>query len=131
MKGKVTEELRHVVQSRVPQQSRRRPSSSIRWVWRRCGRSSTSCSSDVEERLETQASRSQISGEAKDLLIEKGFDPAFGARPLRRAIQRYLEDPLSEEILKGTYEDGGQIVVERKGDELAFRSSRKKVQAAG
>jgi ATP-dependent Clp protease ATP-binding subunit ClpC len=86
---------------------------------------------EVGERLSDTGVTLKISEEAKELLIEKGFDPGFGARPLRRAIQRYLEDPLSEEILKGNYSDGGQVVVERKGDELAFRSSRTKVKAAG
>ena len=86
---------------------------------------------EVGERLSDTGVTLKISEEAKELLIEKGFDPGFGARPLRRAIQRYLEDPLSEEILKGNYSDGGQVVVERKGDELAFRSSRTKVEAAG
>jgi len=85
---------------------------------------------DVQKRLEESGVRVKISDGASDLLVEKGFDPAFGARPLRRAIQRYLEDPLSEEILKGELTRGGQIVVERKGDELTFRAARKKAKAA-
>ena len=84
---------------------------------------------DVEKRVAEAGVILEISSEAKELLIEKGFDPAFGARPLRRAIQRYLEDPLSEEILKGNY-GGSRIAIERKGDELAFRTARKKVSAA-
>jgi ATP-dependent Clp protease ATP-binding subunit ClpC len=86
---------------------------------------------EVEERVADAGVTLEVSDEAKELLIEKGFDPAFGARPLRRAIQRYLEDPLSEEILKGKYTDGGRIAIERKGEELSFRRSRKKVKAAG
>jgi len=86
--------------------------------------------SDVQKRLTESGVRVKISDGASDLLVEKGFDPAFGARPLRRAIQRYLEDPLSEEILKGELARDGQIVVERKGDELTFRSARKKAKAA-
>jgi ATP-dependent Clp protease ATP-binding subunit ClpC len=82
---------------------------------------------EVEGRLSEADVSLSIADEAKDLLIEKGFDPAFGARPLRRAIQRYLEDPLSEEILKGRFTEGGRIVIERKGEELAFRSTKKKV----
>jgi ATP-dependent Clp protease ATP-binding subunit ClpC len=85
--------------------------------------------SEVEERVAEAGVTLEISDEAKDLLIEKGFDPAFGARPLRRAIQRYLEDPLSEEILKGKF-GGGRIAIERKGEELAFKTARKKVPAA-
>ncbi|MBD3349029.1 MAG: AAA domain-containing protein [Candidatus Eisenbacteria bacterium] len=86
---------------------------------------------EVEERLSDTGVTLQITDEAKDLLIEKGFDPGYGARPLRRAIQRYLEDPLSEEILKGNYSDGGRVIAERKGDELKFRAKRSKVKAAG
>jgi len=85
---------------------------------------------DVELRLSEANVALKVADEAKDLLIEKGFDPAFGARPLRRAIQRYLEDPLSEEILKGSFVDGGTITIERKGDELKFRASKKKVTTA-
>jgi ATP-dependent Clp protease ATP-binding subunit ClpC len=84
--------------------------------------------SEVEERVSEAGVSLAISDGAKELLIEKGFDPAFGARPLRRAIQRYLEDPLSEEILKGNF-SGGRIAIERKGDELAFKTARKKVSA--
>jgi ATP-dependent Clp protease ATP-binding subunit ClpC len=86
---------------------------------------------EVEQRLSDTQVTLSIAEEAKDLLIEKGFDPAFGARPLRRAIQRYLEDPLSEEILKGNYSGGGQILIERKGDELAFRAARTEITATG
>jgi ATP-dependent Clp protease ATP-binding subunit ClpC len=85
---------------------------------------------EVEVRLSEANVVLRITDEAKDLLIEKGFDPAFGARPLRRAIQRYLEDPLSEEILKGSFVEGGTIAIERKGDELKFRSTKKKVKSA-
>ncbi len=84
---------------------------------------------ELQERVKEADVSLKISAEAKELLIEKGFDPAFGARPLRRAIQRYLEDPLSEQILTGKF-GGGSIAVERKGDELTFRKARKKVSAA-
>jgi len=85
---------------------------------------------EVQKRLTEAKVSITVSEEAKDLLIEKGFDPAFGARPLRRAIQRYLEDPLSDEILKGSLGEGGEILVERNGDELSFRVALKKVRAA-
>ena len=61
-----------------------------------------------------------ISKEANELLIEKGFDPVFGARPLKRTIQRLLEDPLAEEIISGKYKDGSKIKVVRKKDILVF-----------
>jgi ATP-dependent Clp protease ATP-binding subunit ClpC len=52
-----------------------------------------------------------LSEDAKDLLVEKGWDPAMGARPLRRAIQRYIEDPLADEVLKSTLEPGSTVEV--------------------
>src|SRR5436853_1056118 len=54
-----------------------------------------------------------LSEEAKDFLVEKGFDPAMGARPLRRAIQRYIEDPLSDAVLKSEMAPGSTIEVEK------------------
>ena len=50
------------------------------------------------------------SDSAKSFLADKGFDPKFGARPLKRAIQNYIEDPLSEEILRGSFKEGTRIV---------------------
>jgi ATP-dependent Clp protease ATP-binding subunit ClpC len=52
-----------------------------------------------------------LSDEAKDLLIDKGYSPEFGARPLRRAIEHLLEDPLSEELLKGIFQGKDTITV--------------------
>ncbi|MDR3628257.1 MAG: ATP-dependent Clp protease ATP-binding subunit [Ignavibacteriaceae bacterium] len=51
-----------------------------------------------------------LDASAKDFLAEKGFDAKYGARPLRRAIQKYVEDPLAEEILRGTFKDGSKIL---------------------
>jgi len=57
-------------------------------------------------------------GKAKDFLIEKGYNPDFGARPLRRAIERYIEDPLSENILQGEFTEGQKInVTHAEGDD--------------
>ncbi|MEY4513960.1 MAG: hypothetical protein RLZZ450_6082, partial [Pseudomonadota bacterium] len=61
-----------------------------------------------------------ISTEAKDLLGNIGFDPTYGARPLKRAIQQHLENPLAQEILAGHYVPGDTIVVELKDGELVF-----------
>ena len=74
----------------------------------------------VAERLKEQNISLEVSPEAKQLLIEKGFDPVFGARPLKRTIQRYLEDPLAHEIISGHFKDKAQIKVRRKNDELKF-----------
>ncbi|HEX8754109.1 MAG TPA: ATP-dependent Clp protease ATP-binding subunit [Solirubrobacterales bacterium] len=62
----------------------------------------------------------ELTNEAKDLLVEKGWDPSMGARPLRRAIQRYIEDPLADEVLRqGQMEPGSTVMVSRDpaGDE--------------
>ena len=56
-----------------------------------------------------------LSEDAKDLLVEKGWDPAMGARPLRRAIQRYIEDPLADEVLKQSLEAGSTVEVDAEG----------------
>jgi ATP-dependent Clp protease ATP-binding subunit ClpC len=59
----------------------------------------------------------ELTDEAKDLLVEKGWDPAMGARPLRRAIQRFIEDPLADFVLGRQLEPGSTILVARQGDE--------------
>ena len=75
---------------------------------------------EVADRLKEKNIEITLTKESLDLLIEKGFDPVFGARPLKRTIQRYLEDPLSEEIISGQFKDGSKIKVDRKGDTLVF-----------
>ncbi len=76
----------------------------------------------LNERLKEQGLVLEVTDEAKELLIEKGFDPVFGARPLKRTIQRYLEDPLSEEIIGGRLKKKNVIKVSRKNDDLHFDS---------
>ncbi len=70
--------------------------------------------------------------EAKKFIVRVGYDPAYGARPLRRAVQQYAEDPLSEEILRGNIPEGSHVYVEpdEKGEKLRFivRSSPKPVE---
>ncbi|PTL35986.1 ATP-dependent Clp protease ATP-binding subunit ClpC [Candidatus Methylomirabilis limnetica] len=75
-------------------------------------------------RLQLQLAERKISlvvdESAKNFLINRGFDPTLGARPLRRAIQRYVEDPLAEEVLKGRFIEGGTLRVKLEGDALTF-----------
>jgi ATP-dependent Clp protease ATP-binding subunit ClpC len=54
----------------------------------------------------------ELSEEAKDLLVDKGWDPTMGARPLRRAIQRYIEDPLADFVLRSQVPSGSTVLVE-------------------
>ena len=75
---------------------------------------------EVAERLKEQKITINLTQEAKDLLMEKGFDPVFGARPLKRTIQRFIEDPLSEEIISGRFKEGAQITIKKKNDTLIF-----------
>lgn len=75
---------------------------------------------DVESRLKDQDILIDLTKEAKDFLVERGFDKVFGARPLKRTIQRFLEDPLAEEIIKGNYKNGAKVRVTAKADSLDF-----------
>jgi ATP-dependent Clp protease ATP-binding subunit ClpC len=76
----------------------------------------------VIQRLKEQKIFLEVDQEAKNLLIEKGFDPVFGARPLKRTIQRFLEDPLANEIISKKYSEGSLIKVTRKNEELVFET---------
>jgi ATP-dependent Clp protease ATP-binding subunit ClpC len=71
-------------------------------------------------RLKQQDITLDLTPEAIELLIDKGFDPTLGARPLKRAIQRLLEDPFAEFILKGQIPPGSSVHVTRKEDVLDF-----------
>ncbi len=75
---------------------------------------------EVGKRLAEQGINLELDKEAKEFLIEKGFNPVFGARPLKRAIQRYLEDPLSEEIISKKNKKSRKIKVTVKKEELVF-----------
>ena len=63
----------------------------------------------------------EFTDEAKQLLIDKGYDEKYGARPLRRAVEHYLEDPLAEALLRGDVKDGEPCLVARDGDKLVFK----------
>jgi len=80
--------------------------------------------SDVQERLQSKGLSIKLTKEAKDFLIEKGYDPIFGARPLKRAIQQYLEDPLAEEILRGKFGPSDTVIC--KATENGLKFSKKK-----
>ncbi|MCE7864859.1 MAG: ATP-dependent Clp protease ATP-binding subunit [Bacteroidetes bacterium CHB5] len=71
----------------------------------------------------------ELTEKAKDFLAEKGYDPQFGARPLNRAIQKYLEDPVAEEILKGEIPEGGTIIADYEGTGEALTIKAKKPKA--
>ncbi|MCA1594940.1 MAG: AAA family ATPase [Chloroflexi bacterium] len=70
--------------------------------------------SRLQQSLATQGMKLEVSTEAKEVLAKEGFDPTYGARPLRRAIQRLIEDPLSELLLLGRFHEGDTIVADGK-----------------
>jgi ATP-dependent Clp protease ATP-binding subunit ClpC len=76
----------------------------------------------VREQLDSQGLGLELTQEAKFLLVDKGHDPALGARPLRRAIQRMVEDPLSEKILWKEFRAGETVIVDVENDEIVFRA---------
>jgi ATP-dependent Clp protease ATP-binding subunit ClpC len=76
----------------------------------------------VRGQLEAQGLGLELTDAAKDHLAAKGYDPSLGARPLRRAIQRMVEDPLSERILWKEFAAGITIIVDAENDEIVFRS---------
>jgi ATP-dependent Clp protease ATP-binding subunit ClpC len=82
----------------------------------------------VLERLRHKNLRLELDAKAKDFLVEKGYDPEYGARPMRRSVERFLEDPLAEEILKGSLHEGEAILVTVGNDRLVFNQ---KAAAAG
>ncbi|MCS7233012.1 MAG: ATP-dependent Clp protease ATP-binding subunit [Synergistetes bacterium] len=79
----------------------------------------------VNERLREQKMEIEVTDKAKEFLVKVGYDPIYGARPLRRAIQRYIEDPISEAILKGEFKEGDGIIVDTDGEGKELKLSRK------
>jgi ATP-dependent Clp protease ATP-binding subunit ClpC len=75
----------------------------------------------VVEHLQSQDVTIELTEDSKDYLSTKGYDPSLGARPLRRAIQRYIEDPLAEKILWKEFEAGDTIIVDTAQDEMNER----------
>jgi ATP-dependent Clp protease ATP-binding subunit ClpC len=76
----------------------------------------------VNETLADKDMRLELTDEVREWLAKEGYEPAYGARPLRRVIQRHIEDTLSEEVLHGKFKDGGVVLVKLAGDELVFEA---------
>ena len=77
----------------------------------------------VTERLKSRSLKLVLDEKSMDLLVEKGYDPTYGARPMRRAVERFLEDPLAEEILRGNLHDGDPVAVTVEDGKLVFKQS--------
>ncbi len=78
---------------------------------------------ELQTRLRERKMELELTAEAVTFLIEKGFDPVFGARPLKRTIQRYIENVLSEDILSGKFVEGDKIKAELHGELLKFEKA--------
>ena len=84
----------------------------------------------VEERLAERGKQIRLSKGAREFLVDKGFDPDLGARPLRRAVERFVENPLAEDLLRGSFDKAKTISVGVSGDALSFKAlapRRKKI----
>jgi ATP-dependent Clp protease ATP-binding subunit ClpC len=77
---------------------------------------------DLYKNIQENKMELEVDMTAKDFLVDKGFDQKYGARPLRRAIQKYVEDPLAEEILRGSFKDGSKIIAKHveNSEEVVF-----------
>src|SRR5437899_1764442 len=78
----------------------------------------------VQRELRGQNMQLELTEAAKDLLAKEGFDPTFGARPLRRTIQRLIEDQLSDELLRGSFSPGDTVVVDARDERIVFERKR-------
>jgi ATP-dependent Clp protease ATP-binding subunit ClpC len=76
--------------------------------------------SEVSSKLEERSVRLKVSQSAKEFILEQGFDPILGARPLRRSIQRLVEDRLAEEFLNKRFDDGDAVMIDAGNGELIF-----------
>jgi ATP-dependent Clp protease ATP-binding subunit ClpC len=83
----------------------------------------------VTERLKGKHLTLDLDDKAKDFLVEKGYDPQYGARPMRRAVERHLEDPLAEELLKGSLHDNDPVLVTVQEGKLVFSQKAAEPQA--
>jgi ATP-dependent Clp protease ATP-binding subunit ClpC len=86
---------------------------------------------EVSDRLKEHELDISLTSSAVSLLVERGFDPRMGARPLRRAIQRLIEDPLAEMVLGGKFPSGQMVRVGRRGDEFTFEIKEQEGEKTG
>jgi len=86
-------------------------------------------SADLQSRITAQRMELVVTNECKDLIAKEGYNPVYGARPLRRAIQRLLEDALAEQVLQGLFKEGDTIEATLDGETVKFEKLAKKVPA--
>jgi ATP-dependent Clp protease ATP-binding subunit ClpB len=73
------------------------------------------------KRLEDRKIHVELTDAARNLIVEEGYDPAYGARPLKRTIQRRVLDPLAIRVLQGDFREGDRVIIDADGRQLAFR----------
>jgi ATP-dependent Clp protease ATP-binding subunit ClpB len=78
----------------------------------------------LKKRLAERHIDVELSDNAKELLVKEGYDPAYGARPLKRAIQRIVLDPLARKVLEGEFREGDTVLVDAKGDSIVFSKQK-------
>jgi ATP-dependent Clp protease ATP-binding subunit ClpC len=78
---------------------------------------------DLQSRIKAQGMELRVNDECKDYIAKDGYNPTYGARPLRRSIQRLLEDALAEQVLQGTFKEGDIIEAELDGDIIKFKKA--------
>ena len=84
----------------------------------------------LSEMLAEKGFQIEVTPAARDFLAETGYDPDYGARPLKRAIQRELQDPLALRVLSGDFQPGARILVDRGPEGLTFQAVEPAVQMA-
>jgi ATP-dependent Clp protease ATP-binding subunit ClpB len=84
----------------------------------------------LEKLLATQRLQLKLSSAAKELLAEEGYDPAYGARPLKRVIQRKVQDPLSLQLLQGNFREGDLVRVDAVDGHLTFERTARTAEPA-
>ena len=82
----------------------------------------TLMSEELRKRLKEQDIDFSLTDKAKEFLSKEGYDPTYGARPLRRAIQKHIEDRLSEELLRGTIKKGDKVLIDEKDGQLVVQT---------
>jgi ATP-dependent Clp protease ATP-binding subunit ClpB len=83
----------------------------------------------LRERLAEREISLELTDAAKDVIAEEGWDPSFGARPLKRAIQRLIENPLAQHLLEGDFGEGDTVLVDAENGEIAFTKAKKAAKA--
>ena len=83
----------------------------------------------IVDRLKAKNINLKLDGKAREFLVDKGYEPQYGARPMRRAVERYLEDPLAEEILRDIVHDGDPVEISADDEKLTFSQKTSATQA--